>query len=94
MKGSPSQQGTQDSWGSCKTTMGTARELTRIRTTWRIERLSKRGQVGGQKWERLDRAAARGRGRTVGTMADVVGKAPQSIIGWSALPWKKEFAGK
>ena len=62
-------------------------------TTWRIERLSMRGQAGGQNWERLGRAAARGRGRIVGTAADVVGKALQSIIGRSSLPWKKDFAG-
>ena len=58
-----------------------------------IERLSEKGQGGRQKWEVLDRAAARVRGRIAGTMADVVDKAPQSIIGRSALPGKKEIAG-
>ena len=79
----------QDNAGDCPG----QQELARIRTTWRIGRLSGRGQGGGQKWEVLDRAAARGRGRIAGTMADVVDKAPQSIIGRSALPGKKEFAG-
>ena len=69
------------------------RELARIRTTWRIERLSRRGQVGGQSWKKLDRAADRGKGRIVGTTAEVVDKAQQSIIGRSSLPGKKDFAG-
>ena len=60
-------------------------------TTWRIERLSMRGQAGGQNWERLGRAAVRGRVRIVGTTAYVVGEAPQSIFGQSSGPWKKDF---
>ena len=53
-----------------------------------------RGQRKGQKWEVLDRAAARGRGRVTDTRADGVDKAPQSISGRSALPGKKEVASK
>ena len=60
-------------------------------TTWKIERLSMRGQAGGQNWEGLGRAAARGRVRIVGTTADVVGEAPQSIFGLPSLQWKKDF---
>ena len=60
-------------------------------TTWRIERLSRRGQAGRQNWERLGRAAARGRVMIVGTTADVVGEAPQCIFGLSSLPWKQDF---
>ena len=78
----------QDDTGNCPG----QQELARIRTTWRIERLSMRGQARGQNWERLGRAAARGRVKIVGTTADVVGKDPQSIFGLSSLPWKKDFA--
>ena len=66
----------QDNAGDCPE----QQELARIRTTWRIERLYGRGQGGGQKWEALDRAATRDRGKTAGTMADGVDKAPQSRI--------------
>ena len=51
-----------------------------------------RGQAGGQNWERLGRAAARGRVKIVGTTVDVVGKTPPSIFGLSSLPWKKDFS--
>ena len=62
------------------------------RTTWRIERLSVKGHAGGQNWEGLGRAAARGRVRIVGTTADVVCKTPQSIFGPSSLPRKKDLS--
>ena len=55
-----------------------------------VERLFMRGQAGGQNWERMGRAAARGRVRTVGTTADVVGRTPQKIFG-SYLLWKQDF---
>ena len=45
-------------------------------TTWRIEKLSMRGQAGGRNWERLGREVARGRVRIVGTTADGVREAP------------------
>ena len=51
-----------------------------------------RGQAGGQNWEGLGRAAAKGRVRIVDTTTDVVGKTPQSIFGPPSLPWKKEFS--
>ena len=56
-------------------------------TTWKVERLSMSGQAGGQNWERLGRAAAKGKVRTVGTTADVVGF---GIFG-SYLLWKQDF---
>ena len=69
-------------------------ELDRICATWRIERLSERGQGGGQKREVRDRAAARGRGRIADTRANGGNKAPQSISGLSTAPGKKEVTGK
>ena len=61
-------------------------------TMWNIERLSMRGQAGGQNWEGLGRAAAKGRVRIVDTTTDVVGKTPQSNFGPPSLPWKKDFS--
>ena len=61
-------------------------------TTWKIERLSMRGQAGGQNWEGLGRAAAKGRVRIVDTTTDVVGKTPQNIFGPPSLPWKTDFS--
>ena len=80
----------QDDDGDCPG----QQELARIRTTWRIERLSGKGRGGRQRWEVIDRAAARGRGSTAGTRADGVDKAPQSISGRSAVSGKEEVAGK
>ena len=59
-------------------------------TAWRVERLSMSGQAGGQNWKRMGRSVARGRVRTVGTTADLVGKTPQKILG-SYLLWKQDF---
>ena len=78
---------------SCSTEVegGALASLLEGCTTWRIEKLSMRGQAGGRNWERLGRAAARGRVRIVGTTADVVGEAPRGIFGLYSLPWKKDF---
>ena len=78
---------------SCSTEVegGALASLREGCATWRIENLSMRRQAGGRNWERLGRAAARGRVRIVGTTADVVGEAPQGIFGLSSLPWKQDF---
>ena len=54
-------------------------------TAWKVEHLAIRGEAGGQTWERLARAAARGKVKHVLTGVEVVGTAPQCIFGPSSL---------
>ena len=78
---------------SCSTEVegGALASLLEGCATWRIEKLSMRGQAGGRNWEKLGRAGARGTVQIVGTTPNVVGEAPHGIFGLSSWPWKKDF---